>query len=252
VSSGPPGGGTWTAVAVTLASIAIGLAIAMAVPPLREALGDALQGDTEAVRADLRDLGGWGVALVFWMALIHAVVFYPSEILNAAAGFVYGFGPALAMMIVAWFASGILAYWIGRHAARPLLYRLAGKRRFERLEQLIHRGGVTILLAARLVPIVPFSLTGYVCGAARVPFVRYAWTTGVGYIPITAYFVYLGSRVEDLSLADPVLWIGGAALVLAILGVRFLLPAAQPDRRAEPAEPLGRVRPAEAGELERR
>jgi uncharacterized membrane protein YdjX (TVP38/TMEM64 family) len=116
----------------------------------------------------------------------------------------------------------VLAYWVGRHLARPVLYRFVGKQRFQRLEGLLERGGVTFLLAARLVPIVPFSLLGYVCGAARVPLPRYIWTTAVGYLPITAYFVYLGSRVEEFSLADPIVLIGAAFLLLALLGIRQL------------------------------
>ena len=70
----------------------------------------------------------------------------------------------------------------------------------------------------------PFSLMGYVSGAARVPLWRFTWTTAVGYAPITAYFTYVGSQLEGFSVEDPVLWIGGGALLLAIAGARFLLP----------------------------
>ena len=55
----------------------------------------------------------------------------------------------------------------------------------------------------RLVPIVPFSLFSYAAGSARVPAGRFAWTTAVGYLPITAVFAYLGSRLEELSPDDP-------------------------------------------------
>ena len=36
-----------------------------------------------------------------------------------------------------WLLNGVLAYWIGRHAARPLLYRFVGRERFERLERMV-------------------------------------------------------------------------------------------------------------------
>ena len=225
MSSGPPGGGTWTSVAITVAAIGIAAALALAIPPLRGAILDAVQGDTSSVREDLRDLDAGGVLLVAALAMIHAVVFYPAEILDAAAGYVYGFGPALPLIMACWIASGLLAYAIGRNAARPLLYRLLGEERFLRIERMIDRGGVTFLLAARLVPIVPFSLMGYVAGAARVPVARFAWTTAVGYLPITAYFTYLGSRLEGFSIEDPVLWVGAGALLLALVGVRYLVPA---------------------------
>jgi uncharacterized membrane protein YdjX (TVP38/TMEM64 family) len=176
------------------------------------------------VRADIRGLGFEGVLLVIGLAVVHVIVWYPAEILDAAAGYVYGFGVALPLVMGSWLLSGVLAYWVGRHAARPLLYRFVGEERFLQLERLMDRGGASFLLAARLVPIVPFSLLGYVCGAARVPMVRYVWTTAVGYLPITAYFVYLGSQLESFSIEDPIVWIGAVAFIVGIFGVRYLRP----------------------------
>jgi uncharacterized membrane protein YdjX (TVP38/TMEM64 family) len=240
VHSGPPGGGTWTGVAVTLGGILIGAAISLAIPPLREAVFDAVQGDTESVRDDL---GGdlVGALLVFWLSMVHVIVWYPAEILDAATGYVFGFGFGFPLVMACWVISGLGAYAVGRHAARPVLYRIAGRERFERIEGLINRGGATFLLAARLIPIMPFSILGYACGAARVPLVRFTWTTAVGYAPITAYFTYLGSRLEGFSIEDPILWIGGAAILLCLLAFRFLVPRAarEPEQSPEPEPERG-------------
>jgi uncharacterized membrane protein YdjX (TVP38/TMEM64 family) len=222
VSSGPPGGGTWIGVATALGAVVTAIAVALAIPAVRDALGDALSGDTASVREDLRDSGAGGVALVVALGMLHTVVWYPAEILDAAAGYVYGFGPALPLVMGVWMASALAAYYIGRHAARPFLYKLAGEERFVRLERAIERGGASFPLACRLVPIVPFSLTGFVAGAAHVPVWRFTWTTAIGYVPITAYFIYLGSQLEGFSIEDPILWIGAVALLLALFGVRHL------------------------------
>jgi uncharacterized membrane protein YdjX (TVP38/TMEM64 family) len=92
---------------------------------------------------------------------------------------------------------------------------------------------VLALLAVRLIPIMPFSLMGYVCGAARIPLWRFTWTTAVGYAPITAYFTYVGSRLEGFSAEDPVLWIGGGALIICIFGIRWVLPHLAADSASE-------------------
>ena len=81
---------------------------------------------------------------------------------------------------------------------------------------MIERGGVTLLLALRLIPIVPFSLVCYAAGAARVPLWRFTWTTVVGYMPITALAVYFGTRLEGITLTDPLV-IGSVAALLALL-----------------------------------
>ena len=103
------------------------------------------------------------------LTLLHTVVFYPAEIVNAAAGFAYGFFPALALMTVGWVLSGLICWAIGHRVARPLLDRWFGAERFERVERAIERGGPTLLLAMRLIPILPFSIVSYAAGAARVP-----------------------------------------------------------------------------------
>jgi uncharacterized membrane protein YdjX (TVP38/TMEM64 family) len=204
-------------VGVTLVGIAIGTALVLAIEPLRTGVSDAVQGDTDALRSELRDLGVGGALIVLALALVHAVVWYPAEILDAAAGFVFGFWVAAPLVMAGWVLNALVAYWIGRHAARPVLFRFIGRERFLGYERLVNRGGVTLLLAMRLIPIIPFSLFSYVAGSARVPVLTFTWTTAVGYIPITALFVYLGSELEELSLTDPVLWIGGIALIALLL-----------------------------------
>ncbi len=204
------------AVAVTLAGIALLGALVFAVPALHDAVVAAIHGDTAEVRSQLDSLGLAGPLLILALALLHAFVFYPAEIVDAAAGFAYGFFPALALVMAGWLLSGLLCYAIGRSLARPLLDRWLGRERFERAEAAIERGGVTLLIAVRLLPIVPFSLLSYAAGAARVPVWRFVWTTVVGYLPITAISVYFGTRLEGLSLTDPIV-LGSAAALLGLL-----------------------------------
>jgi uncharacterized membrane protein YdjX (TVP38/TMEM64 family) len=205
-------------VGVSLAGVAALAVVVLAVEPLRTGVGEAVQGDTEALRSELR--GGAGALIVLGLALVHAVVWYPAEILDAAAGFVFGFWVAAPLVMAGWVINGLVCYWVGRHAARPLLYRFIGRERFLGYERLVNRGGVTLLLAMRLIPIIPFSLFSYAAGSARVPAWTFTWTTAIGYIPITVLFVYLGSELEELSPTDPVLWIGGAVMIALLFLIR--------------------------------
>jgi uncharacterized membrane protein YdjX (TVP38/TMEM64 family) len=205
-------------IGVTLAGVVLLAALVLAVPALRDACSAAIQGDHTEVREEIDSLGAWGPLLILGLALIHAVVFFPAEIVDAAAGYAYGFFPALALTMVGWLLSGLLCFAIGGSVARPLLDRWLGEERFERIEAMIERGGPTLLLALRLIPILPFSIVSYAAGAARVPTWRFLWTTAVGYLPITAISVYFGTRLEGLSLTDPLVF-GSAAALLALLAV---------------------------------
>ena len=221
-----PGQGSkppFAAIAITLGGIALMAALVLAVGPLRDAFEAAVRGDTAEVRSQLDSLGVAGPLLLLALTLIHAVVFYPAEIVDAAAGFLYGFFPALLLMMVGWLLSGLLCFAVGRSVARPLLDRWLGAERFERTEAAIERGGVTLLLVVRLIPIVPFSLVSYAAGAARVPVWRFAWTTAVGYLPITAISVYFGTKLEGLGLTDPIVLGTAAALLALLLGGHWVM-----------------------------
>jgi uncharacterized membrane protein YdjX (TVP38/TMEM64 family) len=208
----------WREIGITLTGIALVAALVLAVPDLRDAFSAALQGDTDEVQREIEGIGVAGPLLILVLCLVHSVVFYPAEIVDAAAGFVYGFFPALVLVMAGWLLNGVICWTIGRSIARPLLDRWLGEERFERVETMIERGGPTLLLAMRLIPILPFSLVSYAAGAARVPAWRFLWTTALGYLPITAISVYFGTRLEGLSLTDPLVF-GSAAALLALLAV---------------------------------
>jgi len=84
----------------------------------------------------------------------------------------------------------------------------------------------------RLIPILPFSIVSYAAGAARVPTWRFVWTTAIGYIPITAMFVYLGTRLESISVTDPQVLAGAAGLLLLLAAGHWAL---RRQRRRDPA-----------------
>jgi uncharacterized membrane protein YdjX (TVP38/TMEM64 family) len=205
-------------VLLSLGAILVGAAIVAAVPALRDAVSLAFQGDTQGLRERLHDLGVGGVLLLEGVIVAHAVVFFPAEIIDLAAGYVYGFWLAFPLLLVGWVLSCLAAYGLGRGAGRPLVVRLVGTDRWAEAERLIDRGGAWVLVLARLVPIVPLSLTGYVAGAARVPLWRFTWTSALGVTPLLVSVVLLGARLDELHAGDPVLW-GTIALFAGLVGL---------------------------------
>ena len=183
---------------LTLGAIVLGAIVVLLVPELRHAVEDTVRGDTDGLRTRLRDLGAAGVLVMWAVQLAHAVILYPAEIVSVAAGFVYGTALGLPLLMVGWLFNAYAAYAIGRYAARSALYRLAGEERFESMSARIDRGGARFLLVCRLIPIVPFSITGYVAGAAHAPLWRYTWTTVVGYLPLCVVTVVIGEALFTL------------------------------------------------------
>lgn len=206
----------WLEIGLTLAGIALMVGLVVGVPALRHAAVAAAHGETSEVRHQIKSLGVGGPLIIIGLGVIHSVIPYPAEIVNAAAGFAYGFFGGLGIVVIGWMISAVVCYWVGTGVARPLLDRWFGAERFAHFERMVDRGGITLLIALRLLPIVPFSLISYAAGAARVPFHRYCWTTAVGFLPITALAVYLGTRLEGVSATDPTV-IGALLAAVALI-----------------------------------
>ncbi len=210
-----------------VATIALGIAVIAAVPQLRHCVTLVANGQFTALRAYIQSLGAGGVALLLGLMVLHAIIFYPSEIVTTTAGYVYGFWPGLALAVGGWFVAALLSYALGRAVGGPVLRRLLG-RRFEWLTTTMQRGGTSLLLSSRLIPIVPFALVGYAAGATQISLWRFSWTTVVGYLPLTIAVTYLGSQAQTLSTGNPLLWIAVAVLVSLVIGEQLL-------RRRRPA-----------------
>jgi uncharacterized membrane protein YdjX (TVP38/TMEM64 family) len=206
---------------LSLAGVIVAIAVMVSIPQLRHGISLAFHGDLHGLRRQVRGLGAWGVLLLVSIILAHAVLFFPSEILNAVAGFVYGFAPGLALVCGAWLCSALLAYGLGRTVARPVLARVLGPERFARLVRAIQAGGITFLLLGRLLPVVPSAPMSYLAGSANVSILRFGWTTVVGSMPLTATVTYLGSRAQSLSLSDPFVWLAIIVLIVLLVSVRF-------------------------------
>ena len=189
-----------------------------AIDPIRDAVSAAFAGDLSEMRSELDSLGAAAALVLIGIALVHAVVPFPAEFPTAAAGFVFGFAIAFPLMVLAWTVSCVAAYLLARGVGPPVLERLAGRERMESTDRLIARGGWPILVAGRLIPVIPYNVVSYAAGATRVPIGRFTWTTAVGVIPLTALTALLGARLQEPRFDDPVLWavLGGVILLLAL------------------------------------
>ena len=211
----------WPQVAAVVATVGLGIGIVAAVPWLRHSFLLCLHGNFGGLRSYIHGLGARGLALLLGLMLTHALIYFPTELVTATAGFVYGWLPGLAFVTGGWLLSALLSYLLGVLLAGPLLHSFLGPR-YRRFERAMQRGGVPLLIGYRLIPVVPFSFMGYAAGAARIRLWRFGWTTVVGFLPLSAAVAYLGSRAQTLSLSSPIVWVAAVALVaLVVVGHRL-------------------------------
>jgi uncharacterized membrane protein YdjX (TVP38/TMEM64 family) len=205
------------ATAAALGAVAVVILLASATSTGRNIVDAIFNGNSRELRRQLLDLGVGGVVVLLTVCLSHAILPFPTELVTAAAGFVYGFWLAVPLLLVCWLASALLAYWLAERFGRPLARRLVGARRLERAEELMDKGGAATLLSLRLIPLIPYNAICYAAGITRVPLVRYAWTTVVGIIPLTVLVAYLGSRLKSPNFGDWRVWVLIAAFIAIVV-----------------------------------
>ncbi|GAC1524224.1 MAG: hypothetical protein NVS2B6_10670 [Thermoleophilaceae bacterium] len=199
------------------------LTLALVTDSGRSIVSATMSGDGRRLRDLLLGLGLAGAIILLAVILSHAIVPFPMELVTGAAGFVYGFELALPVVLAFWLSSALLSYWLAERLGRPLARRLIGSERLARGEQLVARGGAGALLSVRLIPLVPFNAICYAAGIARVPLLRYTWTTLAGMAPLTILVTYLGSRLEAPRFDDPRLLGAIAGLIALVLGGQMLM-----------------------------
>lgn len=180
--------------------------------------GANLLPEPEQFRDDVESWGGVGIAAVVALALVHAVIPYPAELLCLATGYAYGFLPALMLMLTLWPASCLLAYWLANRWGRALARRTVDHGALERAERGLADTGTVPLLALRIIPIVPFNFVSYGAGMFGVPLRRFLWTTAAGIAPQLSLVTYAGSEADELTPSDPRVWLVGGAWLLLVLG----------------------------------
>ncbi len=187
--------------------------------------------DVEQIRT-WSSQAGWTGAVLF--TLLYAALTLspaPKNVLGIAAGIVWGFPVAFAMVYVGALIGAAASFVIGRALGREAVERFTGAR-VARLDAAIGRRGLLAVLSARLIPVIPFTLINYGAGLTSVRRRDYAIGTAVGILPGSAAYVALGAFGWELG---PGFWIALAAIGVLVIG--GLVAGAVARRRREAGAP---------------
>jgi uncharacterized membrane protein YdjX (TVP38/TMEM64 family) len=199
------------------------LAIPSVRQPLVELVGAISQGDGPAVRDLIQSYGPLAPVVSIALILLHTIVPFPAELVNIANGLAFGFWGGLAVSWTGFMLSALLLYAAGCLWGSPLLERAISERHQRRLDDWLDREGAFPLLAARLIPLIPFNAVGLAAGAVRAPLWTYTWTTGVGILPLGATVTFLGSRLgEDRPHLGATFWALSGSLLIAVLAAWWI------------------------------
>lgn len=165
-------------------------AVAIALVPRSLALTEAVAAGTQWVH----NSGGMGIIGFVATYVIATVLLIPGSVLTVAAGFTYGLGWGVVLVVPTAILSATIAFLVGRTLARDRVTRRFGKaRRFQMIDRAVEQRGAAIVTLLRLSPVFPFVVLNYVLSISKIRTKTYVVASALGMLPGTTLFVYLGS-----------------------------------------------------------
>ena len=162
-------------------------------------------------------VAGWGWWAEVAFAGLYAVVTLtplPKTVFTLAAGAVLGLGGGLPAVVVGALVGALAAFFLGRALGREGVRRFTGAR-IDRLDDLLERRGLAAVLAARLVPVVPFTAMNYVAGLTSLRLRDFVVGTALGILPATTAYVTIGAYGSAPGTWPVLVSVGGLVLLTA-------------------------------------
>jgi uncharacterized membrane protein YdjX (TVP38/TMEM64 family) len=214
--------GTW----ITLAVVALAVGAWLWIPAVHHGVASAVAILTvrdshqaiEAFRDYLLQFGLWAPVVSAALMVFQSVIApLPAFVVTFTNGLLFGWAWGA---VLSWSSSMIGAaacFWIARALGRPIVEKLVGgTKALEVSDLFFRRYGKRAILIARLLPFVSFDIISYGAGLTPTSFWQFLVATGVGQLPATLLYSYLG---ENLTGSVRVLsWVFSITLVIFIVG----------------------------------
>ncbi len=177
----------------------------------------------------VKSLGPWGGLGIILLMIAHNFIPFPAEIVAFIAGEFFGLFWGTVYSWTGAMLGAILAFSLARFLGRNAIEAFLPANYEDKLINWSATRSANALLLARFIPVIAFNLINYVAGLTRIGWWTFIWTTGVGILPLTILFVYLGEHMRSASWLE---WLAMGVAALVIWGGAHLAVKAL-DRRGD-------------------
>ena len=139
----------------------------------------------------------------------------PAFLITFANGLLFGVWWGAALSWSSAMIGAALCFFIARALGRPVVVKLISESAVSTSDRFFQRYGQHAVLIARLVPIMSFDVISYGAGLTSMQFIGFAIATGIGQLPATLLYSYLGDRVTGSIKA--LFWAFGIVIAVSII-----------------------------------
>ena len=197
-------------------------ALVLSHPALRESVTDLVAKfqNVETLRDYIAGYGALAPLVSALLMVLQSVIApLPAFLITFANGLLFGVWWGAALSWSSAMLGAALCFFIARALGRPVVVKLLSESALNTSDRFFQRYGQHTVLIARLVPVISFDVISYGSGLTSMRFLWFAVATGIGQLPATLLYSYLGDRVSGSIKA--LFWAFG--IVIAVLIITGLL-----------------------------
>ncbi len=209
----------WGKKAVLLGITLVAAVIYFLVPSIRNSVNQILKmfasGDFDVVRDFVASYGAYAAVVSFFLMVFQSVAApLPAFLLTLANANLFGWWQGTILSWSSAMAGASVCFFIARLMGRDVAERLTSKAGITQIDTFFEKYGKNTILICRLLPFISFDIVSYAAGLTSMSFGSFFLATGVGQLPATIVYSYVGSMLT-----------GGAKLLMTGLLVLFALSA---------------------------
>ena len=175
---------------------------------------------TETVREYIAGFGALAPVISGLLMVFQSVLApLPAFLLTIANGALFGFWWGLLLSWSSAMLGAALCFYITRWLGAKPVSRIISAPVVDKTNLFLEKYGSYAILIARLIPVISFDAVSYVAGLTRMRFIGFWVATGIGQLPATVVYSYLGDNISGYTKL--LLW--GFGIVMSVSIVIWLV-----------------------------
>ena len=176
------------------------------------------QADIKGLRTYLAGFGILAPIVSMALMVLQALASpLPAFVITFANSWIFGWFWGAVYSWTGAMIGASVGYWIAKAYGRPVVEILVGNKSLEMTDHFFETYGEYSIIVARLIPVVPFDIISYAAGLTRIGFWSFFWATGVGQLPATLLYSWLGENMTPS--AKYAFWAVSGFLILFVLSL---------------------------------
>lgn len=171
--------------------------------------------DVISTKAYINSFGMMAPVVYIIMFTLVPLTLFPDSILAVSGGMVFGVFYGTIYTIIGALLGATLSFFIARFLGRGIVNKLVHNKG-KWFEDGVEKRGFLIILALRLIPLVPFDIISYGAGLSKIKFKDFFTASVLGIIPGVIVFTNLGDKSLEVTSPQFIVAVGMLILLLLI------------------------------------